>query len=469
MTLSRRSVLTCGGAALVGSSLGGCLSEPNESDPNGSDGTSKGYAAFFALWDWAKHVSGEEMGFENPIEAGEMGHGWEPPADIQREIADSDVFIYLDTAEFSWAQTIASDLEMDYDDVTVIDGMADLENELLPIDRETDDDREPATDYDFDPDSVSIGGFDVYDGQSGEEVAYWHGDHWHGSLPPIPLDGYATVEGVFEDGDERVLPLGEDEQFRIDARIVDGANEDVVEITSRGDRVELHGLETGRTRIVFELVGDGDVVWDTSDDNITTETVEELDESTAPEFYDPHVWVDPVIAQDIVRTIADGLADVDPDNATVYEEHAATYTDRLADVDRQFEELVEEASRDVAVLAGHDSFQYIEHRYEFDIHTPVGISPDAAETESDISETIRVVDEHGIDTILYDPFETPNPDEDVPQMVELLLEGTDAEEYAPLTPAEGTTAEWNEQNWGWVEQMEEINIPSLRRALGARE
>ncbi len=52
-------------------------------------------------------------------------------------------------------------------------------------------------------------------------------------------------------------------------------------------------------------------------------------------------------------------------------------------------------------------------------------------------------------------------------MVEVLLENTGAENYEPLTPAEGTTAEWTEQEWGWVEQMEAINIPSLRAALGA--
>ncbi|ELY63323.1 metal ABC transporter substrate-binding protein [Natronobacterium gregoryi SP2] len=47
------------------------------------------------------------------------------------------------------------------------------------------------------------------------------------------------------------------------------------------------------------------------------------------------------------------------------------------------------------------------------------------------------------------------------------MENTDADEYAPVTPAEGTTAEWNERGWGWIEQMEEVTIPSLRQALGA--
>ncbi|RQH03153.1 metal ABC transporter solute-binding protein, Zn/Mn family [Natrarchaeobius oligotrophus] len=466
MNLSRRSMLKVGGASLVGSAAAGCLSEPGGDAGNG-DATPEGYAAFFTLWDWAEQITGDAMSFENPIEAGEMGHGWEPPADIQRDIAGTDVFVYLDTAEFSWAQDVASDLESDTD-VALIDGMAGLEGDLLPIDRGVDDDREPDDDHEFDLDDLSIAAFDVYDRQRGTEVAYWHGDHWHGSLPDVPLDGSAAVEGVFEDGEGRVLPLGENEQFQLDATFPDLAEGDVVEIESRGDHVVFHGLRVDTDRVVFELVSDGEVVWDTGEDNMTIEVVEEIDEDDAPDFYDPHVWVDPVLAQEVVETIADGLARIDPDNAETYEENAAAYADRLAAVDDQLEELAAEADRDVAVLAGHDSFQYIEHRYGFELHTPVGISPDAAETESDIAETIEIVEEHDIETILYDPFETPNPDE-VPQMVELLLENTDATDYAPLSPAEGTTSEWNERGWGWIEQMEELNIPSLRNALGAAQ
>lgn len=463
MDLSRRSLLQSGAGGLALAAVAGCLDDPGAGDGSGDE---SGYAAFFALWDWAEHVTDDAMAFENPVETGEMGHGWEPPADLQREIAGTNTFIYLDTAEFSWAQDIAADLE-DETDVTVIDGMAGLESELLPVNRETEDDREPASDHEFDVDSLSVTEFEVYDRQTGDEIAYWHGDHWHGNLPDVPVDGSAGVEAVIEDDEGRVLPIGEDEQFQLDATFPELADEDVVEIESHGDHVEFHGREVGTTRIVFELVGDGDVIWDTSEDNISISVVEELDESEAPDFYDPHVWVDPVLAQDIVETIATELGEVDPENADLYDQNATAYNERLAEVDQQFEELTANADRDVAVFAGHDSYQYIEDRYDFELRTPVGISPDEAESAGDISEMIDVVEEHDIDTILYDPFETPNPDEDIPQMVEVLLENTDADDYAPLSPVEATTEEWNEEGYGWIEQMEEINLPSLRQALGA--
>ncbi len=460
MDRRRRSVLQAAGGVLTVGTLAGCLSEPDSENSN-----TDGYASFFTLWDWAEEIAGDELTFENPVETGEMGHGWEPPGDLQRDIAGTETFIYLDTAEFSWAQDFVSDFESDTD-LHLIDGMAGLESELLPVNREADDDREPDLDDEFDPDSLSIAELDLYDRQTGDEIAYWHGDHWHGSLPEVPLEDSVGVEAIFEDDEGRVLPLGERQQFQLEARFHELADEDVVEIESDGDHVRFHGRETGTTRLIFELVADGEVIWDTSNDTISIEVVEELDDSEAPEFYDPHVWVDPVLAQEIVWTIADELADLDPDNAETFEANAEAYVERLESVDEQFQTLTDDADRDVAVFAGHDSFQYLEHRYDFELHTPVGISPDEAETPSDISEAISVVEEHDIDIILYDPFETPGEDEP-PQMVELLLENTDADDYAPLSPVEGTTEEWEENGYGWVEQMEEINLQSLRQALGA--
>ena len=458
MTRSRRAVLRSSAGALSLGVLAGCLSEP---DDEGGD-ADEGYAAFFTLADWTEQIVGDELTIENPVETGEMGHGWEPPVDLQREITESAFFVYLDSPEFAWAQDVAADLESE--DVPLIDALKAVESQLIPMDRETDDDRDPVEEYDDDPDAVEVAEFELYDGRTGEEVAYCHDDHWHGGVPDVPLDGRIAIEAVFEDAEGRVLPLGEDKPFALEATVPDGADADAIEIESQGDRVEFHGLEEGRTMVVFELVADDEVVWDTSADNLSVAVAEDDDEE-ATEFADPHVWVDPVLAQEMVETIAAELGEIDPDNADTYEENAADYTDRMDDVHRELEEVAENASRDVAVLAGHDSFGYLEERYDFEIRTPVGVSPDAVESSEDVSELIEAIEDEDIDTVLYDPFEST--DGDVPQMVEVLLDETDATDAEPITPAEGTTEEWNEQGYGWVEQLEEITVPSLATALGA--
>lgn len=194
------------------------------------------------------------------------------------------------------------------------------------------------------------------------------------------------------------------------------------------------------------------------------DNIEEDHNDTAAEFADPHVWLDPLLARKIVETIADGLGGADPDRADRYADNAEAYLERIDTVHDQFETLVENAERDVAVLAGHDSFRYLEARYDFTLHSPQGVSPDASPSSSDIADTIELVDSEGIDTILYDVFEAGA---DVPPLAQSILGDSNATDAAPLTPVAGTTDEWQADDWGWVEQMTEINLESLGRALGA--
>ncbi|MES3517169.1 MAG: zinc ABC transporter substrate-binding protein [Natronomonas sp.] len=460
MDHTRRSVLKTGVGAVAAAGIAGCLGGASDGD-SGYDG----YAAFFAPHDWAEQIGGERMSFGNPVSVGQMGHGWSPDGDVTSEIASTEVFFYLDTPEFSWAQTVAGELQQDYTDVHAVDLLDGLGPHLIGFDSEALP--EPDHGHEYPPERLVLSEFDIFDLRSDDQLGYWHTDHWHGGVPDVPVDGFVPVGIVLSDDEERVVPLGEAESYQVDARIADGAPTEVLEIESLGDRVEFRGQTAGSTAVVFEIVHDGAVIYDTADEPAPVDIVENPDAEGADAFHDPHTWVDPVLAQEMVESIASTLSDLDPENADIYAESAAEYTERMESVHREFEELAENADRDVAVFVGHSSFAYVERRYGFELVTPVGISPDAAESFEDISTLIEVIDAHDIDTVLYDPFETADPGEDRPQMVEVIFENTAVTDAEPLTPVEGTTREWVERDWGWIEQMEQINLPSLRAALDA--
>lgn len=462
MNPTRRSVLKAGVGATTFGALAGCLASPDEDD----EGENAGYANFFALWDWASEVGGEAFAFENPVEAGSMGHGWSPDGDLAREIAATDLFLYLDTPEFGWAQDVATELERDYEDVAVIDVMQRIEPYLIPF--ESEPLPEPDYDHEFSPDALVLEDFDIYDLRSNEQLGYWHVEHWHGGVPDVVLGDTVPFGVVIEDEEGHVLPLGEDQEYQLDARIADGEDESVARVESHGDHVEFHGEELGSTAAVIELRRGEELIYDTGDEPSSFDVVEAYDGEGADEFHDPHVWADPGLVERMVETIADELVAIDPDNEPTYRENAAAYTGRLQDVHQQFETLFEEAEHDVAVFAGHDSFGYLERRYDFELRTPTGVSPNAAASFEDVADLIEVIKEHDLDTVLYDPFEAPTPGEDVPQIVETIFENSDVENAEPLTPGEGTTAEWVDNGYGWVEQMTEINIPSLEAALNPR-
>lgn len=176
--------------------------------------------------------------------------------------------------------------------------------------------------------------------------------------------------------------------------------------------------------------------------------------------YDPHAWLDPERAQGMVENIRDGLMDLDPDNEETYEENAGAYLEELQALDERFEEGLSDRERETVVIAGHDSFQYVSERYGFEIHTPQGVSPDSEASPNEIAETIDIVEEEGIDYILYDYF-------DGDTLAQTIANETDAEETIMISPAENLTEEWEAEGLDYLGQMEEINLPAFRQALGA--
>jgi len=463
MERTRREVLGAGAAATAGA-LAGCLGGIGA---GGSD--ADGFVSFFALEKWANAVGGDVLAFETPVETGEMGHGWTPDGDIIPQIVGTELFVYLDTPEFQWAVDAASTLGRDYDDeVVVVDALAGLGPRLLPFDG-AEDQPEPLSGREFSRDELAIGRFQLWDRRTSQQEGWWHSgrQHWHGGPPDVAVDDEVPVEVIIPhvENEEIAASLGRDERFHVEARFAEGADERVLDIDSRGDHVLLEGQAPGETDLVFEIYDGDELVEESSADPARVSVVEEYSGEATPGSFDPHAWVDPVLAQEMVDTIADALAAYDPENEETYRANAADYRERLATVDGQLAELVSTADLDAAIFAGHDSFQYIEQRYGFELVTPTGVSPNEEIASGDIANLIDRIETDGIDTVLYDPFEAAQPGEGLPQIVDVLLEDSSATGAEPLTHVSGVTQAWAENDWGYVEQMEEINVPALDAAL----
>ena len=176
---------------------------------------------------------------------------------------------------------------------------------------------------------------------------------------------------------------------------------------------------------------------------------------------DPHFWLDPLRSVRSVRTIADGLTDLDRENADAYAEAAESYVGRLRALDEAYRARLADRTRGTVLVAGHDSFRYLGRRYGFDVEALVDLSPDAEPSPRDVAHAQSVIDDHDIEYVLAPVFESD-------RAARQLVEETDAKGVLPLTPVPALTREWHEAGWGYLEVMERVNLPSLERALGAR-
>jgi zinc transport system substrate-binding protein len=121
---------------------------------------------------------------------------------------------------------------------------------------------------------------------------------------------------------------------------------------------------------------------------------------------DPHFWLDPVLAQQIVETIRDGLVRADPENAEYYTANADAYTQKLAELDRSFASGLAECKIDTAI-SSHGAFSYIARRYDFRVESIAGIEPDEEPSVAKMAELTNVVKQKGIQYVFFESLVSP--------------------------------------------------------------
>ncbi|RQH01347.1 metal ABC transporter substrate-binding protein [Natrarchaeobius oligotrophus] len=196
-----------------------------------------------------------------------------------------------------------------------------------------------------------------------------------------------------------------------------------------------------------------------SDDDVhVIEAAEGIEFFDSPaEDDDEHVWMDPLEYQTMVDNVADELAAFDPDHADEYEANAAAFNEELQAVHEEFEDIVDRATVDQLIVGTHDSFQWWHRRYDIDIYSPVGTSPDDEASARDVEEIENVMDEYDLEHVLYDVGEPDN-------LAESIAAETGAD-VLPISPVETQLPEYHEQDWGYVDHYREVNFPTLEEAL----
>jgi zinc transport system substrate-binding protein len=123
---------------------------------------------------------------------------------------------------------------------------------------------------------------------------------------------------------------------------------------------------------------------------------------------DPHIWLDPVLAQKMVDTIATGLADRDPDHKDYYRANAEAYNAQLEKLNQQITAGLARCKQNTIIYGGHFAFGYFARRYGLEYISPYpGFAPDSEPSPRAIAHLIKQMREHGIKVIYYEELLEP--------------------------------------------------------------
>lgn len=146
----------------------------------------------------------------------------------------------------------------------------------------------------------------------------------------------------------------------------------------------------------------------------------------------PHVWLDPVLAQQQVKTIRDGLIAADPSNRATYQANAAAYLEKLVELDRQFTQRLQ-PYRDRKFVTFHDAFPYLANRYQLRQVAVVQI-PDDQLAPQDLQKVMKTVEQFNVKAIFSEPGVDNRLVTNLSQDLQLTVYPLDSLEAGQLDP-----------------------------------
>jgi zinc transport system substrate-binding protein len=173
---------------------------------------------------------------------------------------------------------------------------------------------------------------------------------------------------------------------------------------------------------------------------------------------DPHVWLDPVLAQSMVETIRSALATADPEHAAVYTENAAKFRARLEALHEAFRSGLAQCARH-EVIASHAAFGYLARRYGLTVISLMGVAPDSEPTPGQLAAVVRFARDKKVQYIFFETLVGP-------RLAETLAREIGARTL-PFNPIEGVARDEQSTGRDYVALMEE-NLKNLRVALDCR-
>jgi zinc transport system substrate-binding protein len=164
---------------------------------------------------------------------------------------------------------------------------------------------------------------------------------------------------------------------------------------------------------------------------------------------DPHVWLDPVRYELIVKRIAVAL-------------HRPRAADRLVArlraLDREYRRGLRSCVRH-EIVTSHEAFAYLGERYGLRQIAITGLSPEAEPTPRRLERVVRLVRSTGATTIFFETLVSP-------RIADTVARETGAR-TAVLDPIEGLTTAEEKRGASYFSVMR-ANLANLRRALGCR-
>lgn len=170
---------------------------------------------------------------------------------------------------------------------------------------------------------------------------------------------------------------------------------------------------------------------------------------------DPHVWLDPVLAEKEAENIYQGLVEADSKNKTTYQKNYENFSGELHNLDKEFSEAFEGAQNNTFITQ-HAAFGYLASRYHLNQVAITGLTPDEEPSAKTLAELEDYVKNQGISVIYIEQSGSS-------KLADTIADATKAE-VATLSTLETLSKKQQDEGADYLSVMRD-NLKALRKSI----
>ena len=174
--------------------------------------------------------------------------------------------------------------------------------------------------------------------------------------------------------------------------------------------------------------------------------------------YDPHIWLDPLLAIKEVELVRDTLIRANPEDEDYYRRNSAAYIKEILMLHERYADgLASCENRNIIV--SHDAFGYLAVRYGFDLYPVSGLSPEEEPSPRKMAEITDLAREKNIHYIFTEVLLNPKIAETIANEIGAKI--------LVLNPVSGLTDNDTRTGKDYISMMDE-NLAHLRMAMSCK-
>ncbi len=170
---------------------------------------------------------------------------------------------------------------------------------------------------------------------------------------------------------------------------------------------------------------------------------------------DPHVWLSPILAKEIINIISKGLIQADPQNQIQYEKNTQILLSQMENLHSTYVKGLSICNKNVFVTS-HAAFAYLATTYNLQQISISGISPEEEPSTKQLAQTADLIKSKHIKYIFFESLVSP-------KLSQTLAQEINAQTLT-LDPIEGIPEKQMQLGENYFTIMK-TNLTNLRTAL----